>query len=152
MAERMTDEERTRFVRHAEEAADVWMRGEMDRYLELVQHAAGFTLLAPTGGPPTTHEDRAPEIRASADWFQDGEARLEHVTTHVWADTVVLVSIERQHGRVGGLPDQDLSLRVTHVYRREGDGWQLVHRHADPLVHPLALAEVAALADRGNRG
>jgi hypothetical protein len=26
--------------------------------------------------------------------------------------------IERQHSQVGGLPDQDCSLRVTHVYRR----------------------------------
>jgi hypothetical protein len=31
----------------------------------------------------------------------------------------VLVMIERQHGRIGGLPDQDLSLRVTLVLLRQ---------------------------------
>jgi ketosteroid isomerase-like protein len=56
--------------------------------------------------------------------------------------------IERQHGRVGGRPDQDLSLRVTHVYRRDGSDWLLVHRHADPLVSTLELDELTALLRR----
>jgi ketosteroid isomerase-like protein len=54
--------------------------------------------------------------------------------------------IERQRGEVGGLPAQDWSLRVTQVYRRHGDVWQLVHRHADPLVRALGLERTAALA------
>jgi hypothetical protein len=32
----------------------------------------------------------------------------------------VLVAIERQHGEVGGLTDQDWSLRVTLVFQRKG--------------------------------
>ena len=64
---------------------------------------------------------------------------------HAWGDTVVLVMIERQHGQVGELPDQDWSLRVTQVYRRDASGWQLVHRHADPLVQPIDLAQWTAL-------
>jgi hypothetical protein len=42
---------------------------------------------------------------------------------------VVLVTIERVRGEVGGLEEQDWTLRVTQVYRREGGEWQLVHRH-----------------------
>jgi ketosteroid isomerase-like protein len=54
--------------------------------------------------------------------------------------------IERQHAQVGGLPEQDWSLRVTQVYRREGSDWRVVHRHADPLVHGVDLEQAAALA------
>jgi ketosteroid isomerase-like protein len=64
---------------------------------------------------------------------------------------VVLVVIERQHGKVGGLPEQDLSLRVTLVFRRGDSEWQLVHRRADPLVHPISEDELGALL-RGDRG
>jgi ketosteroid isomerase-like protein len=49
---------------------------------------------------------------------------------------------------VEGRPDQDLSLRVTHVYRREGDDWRLVLRHADPLVETMSLDELGALMRR----
>lgn len=143
-----TDENLRDVVQPAEEAADAWMCGGMDRYLDLVHHAPGFTLLAPFGGPASRHESRAEAVRGTAGFFADGEARLEHVETHAWGDTVVLVMIERQHGRVGGRPDQDLSLRVTHVYRRDGSDWLLVHRHADPLVSPLELDELTALLRR----
>ena len=61
-------------------------------------------------------------------------------------DMVVLVLIERQRAEVGGLPEQDWSLRVTQVYRREGSEWRLVHRHADPLVRGISLEQAAAIA------
>jgi len=60
----------------------------------------------------------------------------------------VLVMIERQHGRMGDLADQNMSLRVTHVYRRDGSDWRLVHRHADPLVQTMELPELNALMRR----
>ena len=46
----------------------------------------------------------------------------------------------------GALPEQDWSLRVTQVYRRDGSQRQLVHRHADPLVKGIGLRQAAALA------
>ena len=133
------------FMIQAEEAAGAYVRGDMERYLELVHHADPFTLLPPYGGPAGRHEHRDESVRASAGFIQGGEAHLEHVETHAWGDTLIVAMIERQHGRVEGRPDQDLSLRVTHVYRRTGDGWLLVHRHADPLVNTRSLDDLQAL-------
>jgi ketosteroid isomerase-like protein len=132
-----TEDDLPEFVQRVEEAADAWVRGDMNRYLDLVHHAAGFTLMPPNGGPASRHENRGAEFSGWTTPFTDGEARLEHVETHVWGDTLVLAMIERQHGRFGDLPDQNLSVRVTHVYRRDGSDWLLVHRHADPLVSTI---------------
>ena len=142
----MTDGELTELVRRTEEATAAWMRGDMERYLALTPHARGFTLMNPFGGAPARYDDRADGIMAAASYFAGGEAELELVETHAWGDTVVLVMIERQHGQVGGLPDQDWSLRVTQVYRRAGAEWRVVHRHADPLVRDIGLDRAAALA------
>ena len=136
------------FLAQAEEAAGAYVRGDMDRYLELVHHADRFTLLPPYGGPAGSHDDRDDGVRASAGFIQGGEARLEHIETHLWNDTLVVAMIERQHGRLQGRPDQALSLRVTHVYRREADGWRLVHRHADPLVDVMPLGDLQAMMRR----
>ena len=145
--EKISEEELAELVKRIEEATTFFMRGEMDRYLELTEHASGYTLMNPLGGPPERHEDRAESLRAAADFFKHGEAtELEVAEAHAWGDTLVLVMIERQHGEVGGLPDQDWPLRVTQVYRREGSDWLLVHRHADPLLHGISLEQAAALA------
>jgi ketosteroid isomerase-like protein len=68
------------------------------------------------------------------------------VQTDTSGDLVVLVMIERQHGEVGGLPDQDWSVRVTWVFRRDRSELRQVHRHTAPPVHPISLEQLAALA------
>ena len=78
--------------------------------------------------------------------FHGGEADLDVVQTYASGDLVVLVAVERQHGEVGGRPDQDWSLRVTLVFRRDGSQWRLAHRHADPLVHGLSPELAARIA------
>ena len=76
----------------------------------------------------------------------DRESELELVQSYASGELAVLVMVERQHGRVGGLPDQDWSLRVTLVFRREGSEWQLAHRHADPLLKGISLEQASAIA------
>ena len=129
-----------------EDATSAFMRGDMNRYLALTPHAPGFMLMNPFGGEPSRYENRSESLLKAADYFKAGEARLDVVQTYSSGDLVVLVMIERQHGEVGGLPDQEWPLRVTQIYRRDGPEWQLVYRHADPLVHRISLEQAAVLA------
>jgi ketosteroid isomerase-like protein len=143
----VTDEELAELIRRTAQAASAYIRGDIHTYLTLIKHADNYTLMAPYGGEPTHGFDASPErLEATARFFQSGEADLELVQSYTSGDIVVLAAIERQHGEVGGLADQDWSLRVTLVFRREGSEWRLVHRHADPLVRAVSLEQLAALA------
>jgi ketosteroid isomerase-like protein len=102
---------------------------------------------SPYGGDPVRgFDDSDGALNALAQFFRGGEAKVEVVETYTSGNLAVLVVIERQHGTIGDLPEQDWSLRVTLVFRREGSAWRQVHRHADPLVHPISLEHLAALA------
>ena len=138
-------------IARTEAQAVAFMRGDMERWARMIRLSDDFTLMQPFGGPASRGFDASPERLARlASYFKNGDAKLEMMQSYGSNDLVVLVMIERQHGEVGGLPDQDWSLRVTQVYRKHGSEWQLVHRHADPLVHHIGLEAVAAIA-RGAR-
>jgi ketosteroid isomerase-like protein len=129
------------------EAASAFIRGDIGRYLELIEHTGDYTLMAPFGGEPVRGFEDSAEFREEMSrYFQDGEATLDVVQTYASGDLAVLVAVERQHGRVGGLPHQDWSLRITLVFRREDGRWRLAHRHADPLVHRITLDQLATIA------
>ena len=145
--EHVTDEELAELVRCAADAAPTLIRGDVRTYLALVPHADDYTLMAPFGGAPVRGFDASPgRVAELARYFQAGTSRLEPVQTYASGDMVVLVAIERQRGEVGGLPEQDWSLRVTLVFRREGSEWLLAHRHADPLMNNIGLERAAAIA------
>ena len=124
------------------------MQGDIRRYFSLVNEAPDFTLMPPTGGPTRHGPDTSPaSIEALEEFFAGGgEADFEVEQSHASGELAVLVGVERQHGTVGGLPDQDWSLRVTLVFRRDGSDWRLVHRHADALVQPISMEHVSLLA------
>ena len=150
--ESITEDELAELIRRATEATSAYIQGDIRRYLSLIEHSEDYTLLAPYGGEPRRNYDSSDEAQQStARFFRGGQANLEVVETYTSGDLVVLVAIERQHGEVGELAEQDWSLRVTLVFRRTATGWQRAHRHADALTHPISFEHLAALA-RGESG
>lgn len=143
----ITDADLAELVDRMGEAAAAYIRGDIHRYLALFEHADDYTLMPPYGGP-TEHgfERTAEDLRGISEFFATGEATLDVQQSYTSGDLAVLVAVERQHGEVGGRPDQDWSLRVTLVFRRVGERWHLVHRHADPLVRRIPFDRFAELA------
>ncbi|MFZ5783819.1 MAG: YybH family protein [Pseudomonadota bacterium] len=143
----VADKQVAELVRRSAESNAALMRGDIDRYRALIALTDDFTLMSPFGGAPTRGSDMTGERwDAMGRFFRNGTLEQEVVRTYASAGMVVLAIIERGRGEVGGLPAQDWPLRVTLVYRREGDEWRLAHRHADPLAGGISLAHAAALA------
>jgi ketosteroid isomerase-like protein len=129
------------------DAASAFIGGNMPRYYELMNHTEDFTLMPPLGGDTVRGSDSSPDAVAEMQrFFKSGEVQFEVVQTYASGNLAVLVAVEHQHGEVGPYPEQDWSLRVTLVFRRESSGWRLLHRHADALVRPISFDHLAALA------
>jgi ketosteroid isomerase-like protein len=63
--------------------------------------------------------------------FSDGALAPRHDVVHADGDLAVTVGVEEGEVRVDGGERRPMRLRVTHVLRRTGGRWYLVHRHAD---------------------
>jgi len=97
----------------------------------------GVTLFGAFGTIERGHDD----VMATLDWvasrFSDGSLAPEYDTVHVADDTAYTVGFERGVVRVDRGDPGEITIRVTHVYRRLDGDWRIVHRHGD---HPPALA------------
>ncbi len=143
----ITAAELAEIVAQTEAANNAWMCGDARAYDALNTHEEDFTIMGPFGGP-TSKGYRAWSERSSniVKNFKNGACKLRVIQSYASGDILVLVLEEDQHGEIGGQPDQPWQLRVTQVYRREGDTWKVVHRHADPLSRLRPVQESAALA------
>jgi ketosteroid isomerase-like protein len=144
----VTDQELAALVQRVTEAAQALISGDIEGYAARIKHAHDYTLMSPYGGDPVRgFDDSEGALDALARFFRGGEARVEVVETYTSGDLAVLVVIERQHGTIGELPEQDWSLRVTWVFRRTaGPEWEVVHRHADALAHAIDHERLGVLA------
>ncbi|WP_328991247.1 nuclear transport factor 2 family protein [Kribbella sp. NBC_01245] len=95
-------------------------------------------LLPPQVGPVAVGKAAA----AAAAQIRDGAMRgYDEVSRYSTADLGYVVQIERAQARFGGSEDMALvALRVTLIFRREGDAWKIVHRHADPITTPQPIS------------
>jgi len=58
-------------------------------------------------------------------------------------DLAYEINIERSRVKVGEAEEvAPTALRTTTIFRREDDGWRIVHRHADPIVAPRPLESI----------
>lgn len=62
--------------------------------------------------------------------------RFEVEMVEVSVDMAYTLGFERFNGSIAGRPVEPVTVRVTHIYRREDGEWKIVHRHGDnPETH-----------------
>jgi ketosteroid isomerase-like protein len=78
--------------------------------------------------------------RAVAQMREGEPVAFERISEYATADLAYIVEIERGRLKVGGRDALvPAALRVTTIFRREADGWRIVHRHADPITTPRPI-------------
>jgi ketosteroid isomerase-like protein len=141
-------------VRELVEALDAerqaWIEGRFDPDAagKMIQ-ATDMTIFGPFGGEPGSGgpDLHARQKRVNAS-FQGGSGQCEVVRSIASGDLLVLIMIERNRVTFEGRSEpRAWTLRTTQVFRRDGDHWVRLHRHADPLLSRRSLDETLALLE-----
>ena len=123
-------------------ALDVYMKGDARPVMEFYSRREDVTIanpILPAGRGPDQVEKA---VAAGANQLSDGFMRgFEEVSRYSTPDLGYVVQIERSQARIAGNHDvSPIALRVTMIFRREGDTWRVVHRHADPITTPRPIS------------
>jgi ketosteroid isomerase-like protein len=125
-------------------AAEAVISGDSSPQERLWSRREDVTLANPLGPPARGWDEVSNALRRAVSQLRDGEGlAFERISGSAGADLAYTLEIERCRVKVGGAPERaPSSLRVTTIFRREGDGWKIVHRHADPITTPRPIESV----------
>jgi ketosteroid isomerase-like protein len=130
-------------VEKTEEALIAFVQGDSGPIKEMFSTRDDVILANPLGPPYRGRQAVEEGTDRAVAFFRDGTCEFEDVARYATGDLGYLFHIERAQLRVGD--DHDLrrvTLRVTMVYRREDDGWKIVHRQADPIMNPRPVESI----------
>jgi ketosteroid isomerase-like protein len=115
-----------------------FQKGDPQPFKDICSHADDVTIVGGMGGVEKGWERVEKRYEWASSRFSsdnDSEPQSEIVSLVATPDMAYAVEIERSTVRMAGSSElQQLALRVTTVFRREGGQWKVVHRHADPLM------------------
>jgi ketosteroid isomerase-like protein len=117
------------------QALDAFITGEPGPVTKLYSRRDDVTLANPLGPPRRGWAEVEKAINAAAANFTDGSLRFEEVSRYHTDDLGYIVQLELYEVKLAGSEElAPSSLRVTMIFRREGDSWKVAHRHADPIT------------------
>ncbi|WP_199553306.1 YybH family protein [Sandaracinobacteroides hominis] len=116
-------------------ALDTMLKGSGQGYAALLSDRDDVSWGNPFGPFAVGREQVEAALARAAANFREGAATdFERVAAYVADNLAVIVEVERGHVKFGGADDSSpAALRVTTVFRLEGEDWKVVHRHADPV-------------------
>lgn len=112
--------------------------GDPSVYLGLFADREEITLGNPFGPFGCGREAVAKNLANAATKYRNGEMLgVERLATYASGDMACFVEVEHFRAEmVGTGGTSEARVRVTTVYERRDGGWNLVHRHADPITTP----------------
>jgi ketosteroid isomerase-like protein len=105
-------------------------RGEPAPYMALWSNADDVSLFGAWGPCKQGWDELSRTFRWVGKRFGGGDLVVEVQVAHVNGDIGYTAGYERGVMTIDGEP-KPVTIRVTHIYRREAGEWKLVHRHGD---------------------
>jgi ketosteroid isomerase-like protein len=124
------------FMRQREAAALAYVNGDPEVLGRLTANNDPATFFSPRGDVVQGTKTVAARYASDAAAFAAGNENSLEILHMGASDAIAYwVGIQRSDVHLQGKADAvPFRLRVTEIFRREGDEWKLLHRHADPLV------------------
>jgi ketosteroid isomerase-like protein len=127
-----TDEGLVRAMRRVHDAVMTIRSGDPQPYIDCWADDPDVTLFGAWGPIELGY----PAVTGTFGWVGSrftghGGGGVETTVVHASGDLAYTVGFEHGPASVDGFPEQEMVIRVTHIYRRFGSEWKLVHRHAD---------------------
>ncbi|HLI91479.1 MAG TPA: nuclear transport factor 2 family protein [Ktedonobacteraceae bacterium] len=124
------------FMKQRDKIARAYVSGEAAPLGEIATHHSPATFFGPQGGYHQGAEPVWSEYERGATNFESGgESQLEILHMAASDGLAYWVGFQRATTHVRGRAEAvSFNLRITELFRREGDTWKLIHRHADPLI------------------
>jgi ketosteroid isomerase-like protein len=130
-------------VESYQQALHAFLKGDAGPVSEHFSRRDDVTLANPLGPPRLGRAAVEKAIVEAASHFEDGYMDFEEISRVATSDLGYVVWIERGEVRlVGSAAMAPSSLRVTMIFRREGDTWKVAHRHADPITSDRPVSVV----------
>jgi ketosteroid isomerase-like protein len=120
-------------------ALDAFAAGDAEPYKHCWTTRSDCTVFGAFGGVVRGAEG----VRSRLDWAAS-QYRQGHYTAydvlaeHAGGDMGCIVALERVESRDADGKTITRERRITHVARREPEGWRIVNQHSDPLVEVTA--------------
>ncbi len=124
-----------RVIEQYHQALDEFSRGNPDPAKEFYSGRDDVAIANPFFPLTRGREQVVERLEVSVQNFRDGEVGFQNVAKWVSDELACIVELEEWKAKVGGREDvTPFTLRVTTLFRAEGGGWKVVHRHADPIT------------------
>jgi ketosteroid isomerase-like protein len=128
----MTDDAFLRALEQEPALQAAMLNGDPDPMISYWADREDITVFGGWGRIEKGHKPVTDAMRWVGSRFTGTDAvDLEHLVIGSSGDLAYTVGFERSHVSVDGGPPGDMTLRVTHIYRRIDGDWKLIHRHAD---------------------
>jgi ketosteroid isomerase-like protein len=129
-----------RFMQEREAAARAYVNGDAGPLGRLATRTSPATFFGPRGGSLQGAAEVFAVYESDAGAFEHGgETSFDILQMGAGGGIGYWTGFQRADVRLRGQSAPvAMNLRVTEIFRREEEGWKLVHRHADMLADALA--------------